>query len=238
MSSPKTISDRDDSRHSRYFVSMTDMMAGMIFLFIIMLMLFAFKLERAASINMTAANSVLQIEDILKKVLTNIRDDLLRQGFVVDIFPGEGVLTLPENILFEKDKADLSQPGQLAVAALGESLQRNLACYAWDLNGKRDERCPPARSAVEAVLIEGHTDTDGAESWNWELSVQRSYSTYKYLLSSRPDIISLRNKSGQEIFSIAGYGMHRPAVPNTTSENKRRNRRVNIRIIMVPVQPN
>lgn len=71
------------------------------------------------------------------------------------------------------------------------------------------------------VNISGHTDDIGDKEVNYEFSYLRALSVLKYFLGKgvRP-----------EIFSIAGYGPDRPLVPNTSPENRAKNRRVEILI--------
>jgi len=77
------------------------------------------------------------------------------------------------------------------------------------------------------IRVEGHTDSDpisnGLFASNWELSAARSTKVLRYLIE----------KSGinPKIISAVGYGQHYPLLPNTTYENKARNRRVDIVIL-------
>ena len=68
------------------------------------------------------------------------------------------------------------------------------------------------------AVIEGHTDSSGAASYNQALSERRAKSVYEYLI----------NEAGvrAERLDWAGFGESRPIAPNTTQEGKQRNRRV------------
>ena len=123
----------------------------------------------------------------------------------------------------------LSQRGQNAVVSLSNALVHVLPCYtvSADLT-----TCGKIRHQVESVFIEGHTDIDGDDLLNWNLSFQRSLSTYQYLQKSNPALTTLRNKDGQVIVSLSGYGKQRPLNENLTVEEKGRNRRIDIRFIM------
>ncbi|MCX7984370.1 MAG: OmpA family protein [Bacteroidetes bacterium] len=77
------------------------------------------------------------------------------------------------------------------------------------------------------IRIEGHTDdvpirTERFPS-NWHLSVARALNTAFYIINK------YHMKPGQ--LSIAGYAEYRPLVPNTSPENRARNRRVDIVIV-------
>lgn len=68
------------------------------------------------------------------------------------------------------------------------------------------------------VTLEAHTDSDGSDQYNDALSKRRAASVAHALIGQF-------NIEPQRVFSI-GYGEKQPLVPNTTEENKSRNRRV------------
>ncbi|MFZ1688897.1 MAG: OmpA family protein [Flavobacteriales bacterium] len=114
---------------------------------------------------------------------------------------GEGIrITFDSGLLFTVDQSDLSA-----------SAQTNLTELATTLNKYDDTD----------VLIEGHTDADGADAYNETLSERRAKSVDRYLVDRgvRPARISTR-----------GYGETQPLGDNTTAEGKAANRRVEIAI--------
>jgi len=72
-----------------------------------------------------------------------------------------------------------------------------------------------------SILVEGHTDSTGSETYNQQLSERRAGSV-KNLLVQR----------GVQEFrvNILGYGESRPVATNATPEGRQMNRRVEIRI--------
>lgn len=72
-----------------------------------------------------------------------------------------------------------------------------------------------------AIVIEGHTDTEGTDSYNQELSEQRAMAVKNWLVSSGLD-------SGR--IETIGYGETKPAASNDTDEGRSKNRRVEITI--------
>ncbi len=73
------------------------------------------------------------------------------------------------------------------------------------------------------ILIEGHTDNDGEEEYNMELSRNRCNSVHmklKELLAS----------AGEFQFEVRAYGESQPKVENSSDENKQVNRRVEIMV--------
>lgn len=72
------------------------------------------------------------------------------------------------------------------------------------------------------ITVNGHTDNDGNPSANLKLSENRAMQVAEVLKK-------LLNK--EYSFNIKGYGETNPIVPNTTKENKQKNRRVEILIV-------
>ena len=72
------------------------------------------------------------------------------------------------------------------------------------------------------VEIAGYTDSDGSESFNQKLSQKRVDAVKKRLISKGINPKRLRAK---------GYGESHPLVPNTSDENKQKNRRVEITVL-------
>ncbi len=72
------------------------------------------------------------------------------------------------------------------------------------------------------VMVEGHTDDIGKEEYNLSLSEARAKSVTDYLVSKGID---------QERLRFRGMGETVPFLPNTTNENRRRNRRVEFLLI-------
>lgn len=68
------------------------------------------------------------------------------------------------------------------------------------------------------ILIEGHTDSDGSETHNNNLSLNRARSVKDFINRELPDISIL----------CEGKGSRKPVAPNTNAEGKRKNRRVEI----------
>ncbi|HYA13551.1 MAG TPA: OmpA family protein [Syntrophales bacterium] len=74
------------------------------------------------------------------------------------------------------------------------------------------------------IRIEGHTDSFPIHSpafpTNWELSAIRAVNIARFLIEE--------TGIEPERFTVVGHSLYKPAVPNTTLENKAKNRRVEI----------
>jgi len=106
-----------------------------------------------------------------------------------------------ENIEFEVAKGTLTPKGRQTVGKLAAILKKY----------------PDIR-----VEIAGHTDSDGNADFNQRLSQSRVDTVRNALIQQ--GIAATR-------LEAVGYGETRPLVPNTSAENKQKNRRVEINII-------
>ncbi|MEO5333359.1 MAG: OmpA family protein [Magnetococcus sp. YQC-5] len=211
-----------------FFVSMTDMMVGMLFLFIIMLMFFAMKFNEAAIKKIEVVENLTHAEETRTKILQDIKKALDAEGVTVVIDLDNGILRLPEEILFERSKSALSARGQNAVVSLSKALYRVVSCYT----DAPAPTCGKIHHQIESVFIEGHTDSDGDDTFNWNLSFQRSLSTFEFLQKTTPALLAMKNREAQSLISLSGYGKQRPLNSNATPEEKAQNRRIDIRFIM------
>jgi outer membrane protein OmpA-like peptidoglycan-associated protein len=114
---------------------------------------------------------------------------------------GEGIaVTFPDGILFPFDSDQLLPEARTNLARLAESL----------------ESYPNTR-----VLIVGHTDSDGAASYNQALSERRARAAAEYMVAR--GLVRTR-------LSTVGAGEGEPIATNDTADGKRQNRRVEVAI--------
>ncbi|MBI5463826.1 MAG: OmpA family protein [Ignavibacteriales bacterium] len=77
------------------------------------------------------------------------------------------------------------------------------------------------------IRVEGHTDNVPISTAqfpsNWHLSVARAVNTGFYLIE--------KHQLNAEKVTVVGFSEYQPLVPNTTAENRARNRRVDIVIV-------
>jgi chemotaxis protein MotB len=117
---------------------------------------------------------------------------------------GRMVISIPSGISFGSGKAELSEQGKDALTAVARTLINEYASGEY--------------------WIEGHTDNDPIRKskfgTNRDLSLARAMAVLHYLVEDTgiPD--------GQCV--VAGWGEYRPLTANDSSENKARNRRVEI----------
>lgn len=255
--------DENDGSHAEedenYFVSMTDMMVGILFIFIIMLMVFAlnFRQQTDETVKLTAeqqeqlakANELAeQIAELRRQIASEItelnkadqaRSELLEAikaklddvGLKVTIDKDTGVLRLAEDaIRFAPQSSQLDADAQRNVDAVAQVLLDILPEYTACPPGIT---CPPSTGyVVETVFIEGHTDKTGSDSLNWQLSTERAVNTYRRIVDNFPSLRALVNSGGREILSVSGYAYTRPAIEQDDTEGYRINRRIDLRFVM------
>ena len=224
------------AEEENYFISMTDMMVGLIFIFIIMLMYFVLEF-RDVTDKLAGANATRTL------ILQAIKGDLAKKGVAVEIDTVDGVLHLPNAILFDSADANLKPEGKVVVAKIAEALDDVLPCYT-DSNDRA--QAVPASCAnnhkIESLYIEGHTDqvpmhrSDDIRD-NWGLSALRATNTYREMLADKPDIhrfcVTKPNSDCQPVLSVSGYGPDRLVDHRDSDEARQRNRRIDLRLIMV-----
>lgn len=112
-----------------------------------------------------------------------------------------GIVLTIGDVLFATGKADLSASAKKSVGTLAEFLQKN-----------------PNRN----VLIEGHTDSVGADDYNLALSQRRADSV-------KDDLLENAIYAGR--ITAVGYGKKFPVASNDTKAGKAQNRRVDVVIL-------
>jgi len=139
-------------------------------------------------------------------------------------FQGEG--------LFDRGVSTLKADRRAVVEKIAARLEQILPCYTLGQNKNWNVECNPSFSIIEALQIEGHTDSDGTPDSNLNLSTARANSTFTTMTASKPGLVDFHNFRNQPVLSVAGYGQMRPIRTNDTPEGKATNRRVDLRIIM------
>lgn len=129
-----------------------------------------------------------------------LRQQLQGTGVSVTRNGDQIILNLPSNVTFASN-ADQVEPG----------FQSVLNSVAIVLN----------KYNQTIVDVNGHTDSDGDDAFNFNLSQRRATNVASYLAGQGVD---------SRRFAIQGFGEQRPVATNATPEGKALNRRVEIQI--------
>lgn len=134
--------------------------------------------------------------------------------------------------LFPFNSSDLSAGKRRIVEVLADRLESMLPCYTLGPQSRWEEVCNPVGAVIEAVQIEGHTDSDGPDYSNLKLSTDRANATFFAMTERQAGLTGHLNTQSQPVLSVAGYGKMRPVESNATPEGKATNRRIDLRVIM------
>lgn len=234
----------DTSVESGNLISVSDVMAGLLFVFMITLVAFIINFQEAIDRQEAINNSLTNLDQLRSEMLDEIQSRLIRQGVRVETDEQHGVLRLTEDaVTFESASASL-RPDQLPnLEKIKRVLEEVLPCYSAqalsDIVASLD--CSPEQAGkLDSTFIEGHTDnvpigTDTDR--NWELSAQRAIYTYRELVGGSEVLSALTNTQSEPLFSVSGYGYQRAVIPHKLPTNEPRNRRIDLRFIMAPPEP-
>lgn len=144
----------------------------------------------------------LKIAESLKNL---ILDEKLNDYVSVIVEEKKIRIVFKQPVLFDLGKADLKESGKSALSDIGQVLLKT----------------------KNPIDVEGHTDnapihTDKYDS-NWDLSFDRAYSVIKYMVNhvGMPPV---------RLHAI-GYGEYRPVAPNTSPQEREKNRRIEINVL-------
>ncbi len=186
--------------------ALSDLMAGLLFVFIVIVLVFAYKLNKATEAREDAVKEFRSTQAIRRNMLETIRENLEKHGITdIEINPETGVLSLREGILFPSGSTDLSIGGKEALSILALVLNDVLPCYAGSYDSVRLPGCADglANGSLEAVFVEGHTDSipvSGANRYrdNWNLSTARAIAVFSEM-TLRRDLDRLEQAGQQQI---------------------------------------
>lgn len=129
-----------------------------------------------------------------------LRQRLQNTGISVTRVGDSIVLNMPSNITFDSDESDIKPQFYDTLNSVA------LVFKEYD------------RSLID---VAGHTDSDGSDDYNIDLSRRRAASVSRYLTSQQLD---------PQRFSVEGRGEREPIASNASARGKQQNRRVEITI--------
>lgn len=239
-----------DTEHESYFIPMTDIMIGMLFIFIIIMVFIAFQVQTEKDEIETLDQYSQQAQEHRKTLLERVREVLAEEGIQhLTIDYDQGILRLPEGVLFASAVAEIrpnSKPHQIAQRIAG-AFHEVLPCSVFqnsrppDLLSKKCQKENPDKIFVESIFIEGHTDNvpivggvpgDQQITNNMRLSARRATNTYQVMAEHEPEILGFQSPDDKQILAASAYGDTRPLNNNQSEVEKKQNRRIDIRILM------
>ena len=172
--------------------------------------------------------------DKKRELLVELRDRLKIEfpDLKVEISPEQDALRFQGEGLFRSGSSRLESRQRQIVETMGSILDEILICFTLGNRAERGPNCESGHALIEAVQIEGHTDSDGDDLENLGLSTKRANETLRVMLNKDRGILAHQNLRQQPVMSVSGYGEMRPIESNETREGKGANRRIDLRIIM------
>ena len=168
-------------------------------------------LEEKARVEREKREKLEEIAQTYEGLIEGMREQVAQGRVTISNLRGQLSVKLQEEILFDSGSAVVKPEGQQLLTEIAAVLQEI---------GDR------------GTLVEGHTDDVPIRGvlaqrfpTNWELSAARALSVVRFLEVVGVDPVRL---------SAAGYGEHRPAVPNDSVENRARNRRIELKLVPLP----
>jgi chemotaxis protein MotB len=168
-------------------------------------------------------------------------EKMLQGRLPVTVDEENGTMQLGSDFLFPRGSANIYAEAEPKLRILASALDAVLPCYAVAGEQPRAAACEgKSKGRLEAVYIEGHTDTAPIRTsrfWNnWDLSAARASETLNKLVDSAPALGKLGNDRGERLIGVSGYGEFRPVDDAGTEEGMQKNRRIELRFIMVSPQ--
>jgi chemotaxis protein MotB len=222
------VTHSEEPEHS-YLGSATDLMVGLLFIFIIMVAFLSLQ-------NKSAEEAVQQSDAPIETVTNRIGAELAKSLHGVTWNPGTGVITLPEGALFDSGSSVIKESAAKDLNDTVHGLSVILKCY---VSNQRDlQACDenPEGHAIDTIFIEGHTDDRpmNRAGGNIKLSLDRALSVNAAFVTNSP-LAQFRNKLNQPIISYSAYADTRPLIESDPSNEK--NRRVDLRIVLAYKPP-
>lgn len=221
LTKKKNNSNNHSSDDGHYYISISDLMTSLLFIFILILayMMLSF-VQKQEQLNDEIKKLELNIE-YRTELLQSLKDELLSQDINVEIDKENGNMRLKSDLLFQIGSADISEEGKRQIGEIAKVLVQKL---------KEDKYI----SAIDTVFIEGHTDNSPISSskygrfWtNKELSSQRAINTFTEMnYETNDEIFLLKSIKNKSLFSYSGYAESRPLCLEDTIECRNKNRRI------------
>lgn len=175
------------------------------------------------------------VADTRRNLLTNLKQEINRQipDVNVTVSANFDALQFRGDGLFDQGHDKPTTAGTSRMRRIADILDTSLSCFAVGPRGKFSPSCNPGYALIDALQVEGHTDSLGNDEFNMDLSAKRAAAIYALMTEQKPDLLLYQNREVQPVLSVAGYGKGRPLQDNATKAGQDANRRIDLRFIMV-----
>lgn len=213
-------SSTEDNGH--YWISISDLMTSLLFVFIIILAYTIYSLNEQVEVFEQKSNLFEKNFNSRSELLTDLQSELKKENIDVDIDPKNGNMRIKSDTFFAVGSADLNTQGYQTIVRISQEIKKKMT------NTKYQQ-------AIDTIFIEGHTDNiplgntsiNGRRWTNMELSAQRAINTY-LAMDAGASIHDMKNRDGHYLFSYSGYADQRPIADNSSEQGRAKNRRIEI----------
>ncbi len=156
--------------------------------------------------------------EVLEQVKANVEAELGRRnaaGEELVSIADNGNIVINEGLVFNYNSFAIKPEGRDLLTQLATALERVLDDMSTQTN-------------IDAISIQGHTDSTGSAAYNRDLSTKRATAVVTFMMTENP---SLERKYGS-YFAASGYSEFRPIATNQTEAGRAQNRRIEIAIIL------
>ena len=213
---------KEEVEEAGYLASASDLMVGLLFVFIIMVVILSQRVEQAESG---------EKGDPLESAVMTIGKKMKAAGVPVVIDPASGVITLPADTLFPRGVADLNLGGIEVLTQAKIALNEILPCYIYSERLRRFSCFNHDDVEIETIFIEGHTDSAPLQRGiytNWHLGLDRARAVYDVITVGTMQ--NFKNERNLDVVGISSYADKRPAKGGLIDDSK--NRRVELRFVL------
>lgn len=214
----KKYNHTSDENENPFALSISDLMASLLLIFILLLTFTLLKLQEEKDIvknKSKEADEYLKIKDRIYKTL------LVEFGNSIDEWQAE----IDTNLIIRFKEPDvLFRTNQYELTPRFKGILSNFFPRYIKILSKKE-----FKENIEEIRIEGHTDNVGNYYHNMELSQNRTRSVLKYVLEETE--LTLADKEWIQTYLTAnGLSFSKPIDINNTDSGRTRNRRVEFRI--------
>lgn len=233
------MNDLDELTESQdnFWISYADLMAGLLFVFILVIGAVIVKHNFMTSEIIKQKESIQELENNAKQKeaaaeklnkelnetketiakLTSVKEDVitklkLKLGDKIEVDPKSGALRIAGNILFKQGEYELIEESKISLTSI-------LSEYIKVLMEDQE-----IRNNLDRIIVEGHTNSDGDYLLNLELSQKRALSVMKFLLELNPQF-----EKDLKLFVTANGRSKTDLIFKNNEEDKFASRRIEIK---------
>lgn len=164
-------SRKNDSEPSSYWLSVGDLMASILAVFIL---IFVYQVLNINEKLESKEKIINEISSVKNRIIEKLNGEFEKEDLKILIDQTTGSIKLDEKILFDYGKDYLKPEGK-------QYLNKFIPLYTKLLLSDDD-----IKNEISRIIIEGHTDNVGSYLYNLDLSQRRAYQVVKHIYQDMP----------------------------------------------------